>query len=155
MHLALRGAGLAFLFSTLIRAQNSGIVEINAVDCISGAGISGVEIQLKTGKEDSSVYLATTDSSGAAHIDHVTPGDYAAVPKKDGFKIPDFDHPGAAPFHVAAGAKTRLRLELLPLGSVSGTVLDSENWPLSRRVVEIRRPSRRSEVRGEIGRAHV
>ena len=95
-------------------------------------------------------YIAQADGEGRFHVDDVAPGRYRASAQREGF--------GAAKtspsFKVEAGQPVgALELRLVPLGTISGTVTDSDGDPLSRMRVEVlgygyARGKRELELRG-------
>jgi hypothetical protein len=84
-------------------------------------------------------HSATTDATGHFHFDGVEPGNYVAMANRDGY-IPEQGGrrgPWAKPITVAEEQEVKdLALKLVPLGLVSGHVLDEDGDPVARAQVQ-------------------
>jgi protocatechuate 3,4-dioxygenase beta subunit len=116
--------------ATALAAQS---VEGKAVNRVTGAPVDGVSITLNAG--NSPAYKATTDAQGAFQIDGVKPGIYTPHAGKRGYI------PGGGTFRqfqvLEGGQPVTLRAEMVPMGKVSGRVLDAEGKPTHGATVQI------------------
>lgn len=123
------------LFASLSLAQVTGSVTGAVVNRVTGAGVPGVVVTVYT--RQAVLYEATSDDSGSFRIFGMKPGDYEIRFEKEGFdsfptKIPP------QPYKVGQGQDpVRIRLELTPMVSFSGRVLDPEGNPISQGAVKL------------------
>jgi protocatechuate 3,4-dioxygenase beta subunit len=116
--------------ATALTAQS---VEGTVVNRVTGAPVDGVSITLNAG--NSPAYKATTDAQGAFRIDGVKPGVYTPTAEKRGYI------PGGGTFRqfqvVEGGQPVTLRAVMVPMGKVSGRVLDAEGKPIQGATVQM------------------
>jgi protocatechuate 3,4-dioxygenase beta subunit len=121
---------IPLLLAAIASAQS---VEGTAVNRTTGSPIAGVAVTLLSG--NSEAYKATTDAQGAFRIDTVKPGVYTPHLEMHGFI------PAAASlrtFQVLEGGQpVTLRAEMVPMGKLSGRVLDSDGKPVRGAIVEV------------------
>jgi hypothetical protein len=96
-------------------------VEGSVFDAATGAGVSGVKVELLKGA--TAFYETTSDGGGRFRFDNVREGDYAAR-----YQSPDY-WLTAGPsdyrtFHVADGSPVKLEARLMPWSKISGRVVD-------------------------------
>jgi hypothetical protein len=85
------------------------------------------------------VFTATTDSSGAYHINGLADGDYRAEVSKNGFNdavVPQNVFTGGD-IHVSGDFPVRMDARMDPYGSVRGRVVDEDGKPAAKLRVEI------------------
>jgi hypothetical protein len=124
----------------LLAAQDAAVVEGVAFNRVTHVGLAGVTIRLSASSESNvTLYISTTNPDGVFRIEGVKPGDYiASFAAPDGFQAPNSWDPECLPFHVAAGGdSTRLRIQIAPLGTLRGRVLDPDGQPVPRIRVEL------------------
>src|ERR1035438_5761545 len=112
--------GLMIACAAALAAQT---VEGTLVDPVTKAAVAGADVQL-LGQDDNS-YAAITDAQGHFHFDEVQDGAYALDCRKEGFG-PFISRPVIV---KAAGDAVKLHLTLVPLGSISGRVVDGKGRP--------------------------
>src|SRR5512143_2670121 len=123
------------LFASLSLAQVTGSVTGVVADRVTGAAVPGVVVTIYT--RQAVLYEATSDDSGSFRIFGMKPGDYEIRFEKEGYdsfptKIPP------QPYKVGQGQDpVRIRLELTPMVSFSGRVLDPEGNPISQGAVKL------------------
>jgi hypothetical protein len=104
-------------------------IEGTVVNSVTGEAIGGASVQIENAGK--SPYQTTSDAQGAFRIEGVADGTYTAIAFKSGF-LTIQDDAARRPFHVVAGLDpVELRVFLIPLGRISGRVLDGENRPLA------------------------
>jgi len=117
----MRLLGLMLASTVVLGAQT---VEGTLVNAATKAAVAGADVHLH-GPDESS-YAATTDAQGHFHFDDVPDGSYALDCKKEGFG-PSMSRPVAV---KAGGDAVKLHLTLVPLGSISGRVVDGKGRPV-------------------------
>jgi carboxypeptidase family protein len=111
-------------------------VQGTVVNRMTGTPLAGVAVTLE--EAGKSPYKATTDPQGAYRIDGVAPGVYRLHFAKHGFDGPTPAQPVSRPFPVAAGSDPSIpRADMLPLGKISGRVLDGSGNPVKGAAVEL------------------
>jgi len=119
----------ALLTASTLSGQN---VEGTVVNRVTGAPISGVEITLS---KDSQHARATSDAQGAFRIDGLKSGAYTPHAEKHGF-IPAAA--GLRPIQVVEGGQAvTMRVEMIPMGKLSGRVLDPDGKPVKGATLEL------------------
>jgi hypothetical protein len=117
--------------STIALAAQS--VEGTVVNRVTGAPVDGATIALYAGNK--SIYEATSDAQGKFRIDAIKPGMYSPHLEKRAF-IPAAR--GLSPFQVVEGGQpVTIRAELVPMGKISGRVLDREGTGVPGAAVEM------------------
>ena len=107
-------------------------VEGTVVNRVTGTPVDGVKVMLNSGNK--SQYETTTDARGAFRLDGVTPGTYNPHLEKRGF-IPAS---GLKPFQVVDGGQpVSVHADMVPMGKLSGRVLDSDGRPVKGASVEM------------------
>ena len=131
--------GVLLVFTLPLAAKTTGTVEGRVVNALTHAGISGVIVTLGSSPpKRSTIYEATTDASGVFRIDDVPEGDYVPWFTVTGFTdMGILPWQGRKPFHLAKGDTVRLPVELVPLGTLRGRVLDGEGHPVVKADVEL------------------
>jgi hypothetical protein len=114
-----------------LRAQESGgTVEGRAVNSITHAAISGVEVRLWT--RDATNYVTTTDAAGAFRIDGIKAGQYNYQFGKTGY-VPTIGVDPPKVLRVGSGKEAiRLNVELTPSATLAGRVLDGQGKPAAK-----------------------
>ena len=114
-------------FATLAPAQNA-IVEGTVSNSVTHAGVPGAKVTLYTQKGVR--YNATADASGAFRITDVQPGDYNSRVESQGYVDSIQPRLGQQGLRVALGGNaTRLDVQLDPMATLRGRVLDSDGNP--------------------------
>jgi hypothetical protein len=86
--------------------------------------------------------VVITDSSGRFHFDNVPPGSYNITANRDGFTIGGATHTRAAPKTITVAEDQHFQdvaIQLVPLGAVSGRVVDEDGDPIVRARVTVLR----------------
>jgi hypothetical protein len=111
------------------------VIEGTVSSSPGGAPIEGVSVTIEQGAK--TAYQATTNTGGAFRIEGVKDGDCTARFGKRGF-------PGARPrccltpaVSRGGGDPIRLRVQMTPLGNVSGRVLDGDGHPVAGAEIEL------------------
>ncbi len=121
---------LLLLTAATIAAQ---ILEGTVVNKTTGAPVDGARVMLNLGSR--TVYETTTDGRGAFRVEGLKPGSYIPYIDKKGFI------PAAVSlrmFQIVEGGQTvSLRAEMVPMGKVSGHVLDADGRPVKGAQVEM------------------
>lgn len=129
---------MKFLWALLIAgtALRGQVIEGTVVSSLGGVPIGGASVSIEQGGKPA--YQAATDLAGAFRIEGVKDGSYSASFVKKGFQAPNPDAAARRPFRVVAGADPiRLQVQLTPLGTVSGRVLDGDNHPVPGAGIEL------------------
>jgi hypothetical protein len=112
-------------------AQDTGSVDGSVVNALNGQPVRGATVVLQ-GAADS--YIASTGADGRYHVDGMAPGSYEARPQHEAFTA---QVPGVSPakvyarFQVDAGVCASVASRLVPLGAISGRIVDGEGDPVS------------------------
>jgi len=120
----------------------SGVV----TNSVTGEGIPRVHVLLRSGDGQNS-YGAMTDAEGKFTMSPLPPGDYAAEMERTGFlmrRSVGFERNQNA-FQLTAGEKKDVALTLVPGGSISGRVFDSNGEPMES--IEVQAEGGWSELR--------
>src|SRR5580765_1873346 len=97
-------------------------VEGTVVNRVTGGPVDGAKVMLYSGGK--SQYETTTDARGAFRVENLKPASYNTHIEKKGF-IPGPVRPGS--FQVIEGGQpVTVSAQLLPMGKVSGRVLDAD-----------------------------
>jgi hypothetical protein len=145
---------LAIAVSTaLLPQQDSGaIVEGSVCDTVTDGPVSDARVflspvQPSQGRRSGA---ANTDQHGNFRIENISPGDYVVTVKKLGYVDSSYSDRKAEPIRVEAGALSqRVRIELVPTGTIDGVVLDEEKRPAPGIHVSARRLRRGSPIPDE------
>ncbi len=114
------------------------MVEGVVVSSASGAPVPGVSVSLVRTAGGKTTHRIHTGSQGEFRIEDAAAGEYKVELDKDGFSGPPWDHPSLKPFRVPGLTGTvRLRLEMTPMSTLSGRVLDGEGRPIAGASVEL------------------
>ena len=122
------GAALAIA----VRGQTTGTVEGKVVNTANGRAVAGVMVVLQGSEPTGNPplpdsYVVETDAQGRFRVEGVAPGRYEASPQREGFAARIYP-----PFTVEAGQPVQdINLRLIPLGAISGRVLDADGDPVS------------------------
>lgn len=126
--------GLALAAAALAQApaQNGASVNGVAIHSVSGAPIARAHVSLHGLGANAKNYGALSTAEGKFSITGVAPGSYQATVERVGFFMPaGFGGTTTVAVALRAGeTKDDLKLQLAPLGSISGRVLDSEGEPV-------------------------
>lgn len=119
--------------AALLRAQNDGVLEGTVTNSVTHSPLRGVSVSVTLVMAKGQPYEATTDDSGAYRITEMKPGQYATRFHKTGF----LDHAPAGPFEPEiqvgqGGGPVRLDIQLAPLATLRGRVLDAEGKAAAR-----------------------
>ena len=135
----MRPLGAIFLLAAgALHAQTGAAVSGKVVAASDGAPVRRATVLLRPGRllGDPAVpgrgaYVTQTDTAGRFSIANIVPGSYECVAAHSGFEAQPPDGT-AAPVHLTIGPQPveGLVLKLMPLGTISGRVLDTEGQPL-------------------------
>ncbi len=128
-----RVAAFALLLAPFLCGQGGGTVDGVVVNRITGTGIGGVAVVLYT--RQAIQYETTTDDSGKFRATGMRPGSYQVRYEKSRFK-PFREDPGS-PYTIEPGSNVRLRLEMTPLVTLRGRVVNGDGTPARRAQVRI------------------
>jgi hypothetical protein len=123
--------GLLILAAACASAQS---VEGSVFDAATGAGVSGVKVELLKG--GTPFYETATDGGGRFRFDSVREGEYAAR-----YQSPDY-WLTAGPsdyryFHVGGTAPVKLEIRLMPWSRIFGRVVDGHGNPVANARLEM------------------
>jgi len=116
------------LFAALLHAQDpAGVIEGTVRDAVTHAPVAGARVVL----HGPATASAVTPSGGDFRFERLQPGEYSLTVEKAGYMDSSRGF-AAPPARVAPGSPSATaNIELTPLGSVEGVVLDEEGKPLS------------------------
>ena len=116
----LPAALLLLLSAGCLPAQNTGdgVIEGTVTDSVTGAGIAGTDIRIVGARNRT--YRTQSEVTGAFRIAEVLEGEYQLWVHADGYVGPTSEQP-AGPHIISPDQPTRVRVEMAPLGSISGT----------------------------------
>ncbi len=135
---------IAFLSLTGALAAQTASVEGVVVNHLTGQPLSDVHVRVLTGDiatvSVERVYGATSDRTGHFSVSAVTPGLYLVVPERTGFVFMRSAGPiPATVLALRAGQKmTGLKVEMTPVGFVSGHVVDDAGDPVPGASLQLR-----------------
>ena len=121
---------VAAMFAIAAWAQSTGKVEGTVTNSVTGTPVAGAAVVLE-GPEDS--YIVESDARGHFTAQEVAAGKYEARAQRDGFAAPRAKVRLAA---QAGGHAEGIALRLIPLGAISGRVVDADGDPVARVTVE-------------------
>jgi hypothetical protein len=123
----------ALLAASTLSAQS---IEGTVINRLTGAPISGVEISFTSDPQHLKATAdATSDAQGAFRVEGLKPGAYSPHAEKRGF-IPSAA--GLRPIQVVEGGQpVTLRIEMIPMGKLSGRVLDEDGKPVKGATLEL------------------
>jgi hypothetical protein len=116
-------------------------VEGNVVNSVTGNGIAGVKVELFWSGD--LAYSTTTDAQGHFLFDHVQDGAYTAGYSSPDYEFEDmFREPGGPrTIRVTAGGNpVKLLAHMMPMGKLSGRVVDGRGEAVPKAQVEISAP---------------
>jgi hypothetical protein len=119
-----RAAVALLVASAALHAQ--GAVQGRVVSAVDGSVVKRAVVTLK-GEE---TYLVRTDGEGRFALRDVTPGKYE-VEARDGYQ-----GKASPAVMVAAGANAALRVQLVPLATIAGRIVDEQGDPVAEASVE-------------------
>lgn len=130
----MRGAFLVFALAVALDAQNRGTVAGTVVSQTSGNAVRRATVILKPATAGQTSYAAETDDSGGFSMDGIPAGVYTCAASRAGFT----EHPphnvgsGTRPalVEVKANATASMTLRMMPLGVISGRIIDEEGGPV-------------------------
>jgi protocatechuate 3,4-dioxygenase beta subunit len=120
----------AALFAIVAAAQSAGRVEGTVTNSVTGTPVAGAAVVLE-GAEDS--YIIESDARGHFAAAEVAAGKYEARAQRDGYAAPRAKVRFAA---ETGGHAEGISLRLIPLGAISGRVVDADGDPVSKVTVE-------------------
>ena len=132
-------ASLLIIAVPLLAAENAAI-EGAAFDRVTQAGVPNVTVKLAlVSAPNEQLYTVKSDAAGEFRIEGARDGDYvASFDDPPGYLAPQRWDPACKPFHFSAGGNsTKLRVPLIPLGRLSGRVLNGEGHPVPGVLVEL------------------
>jgi hypothetical protein len=108
-------------------------VEGAVTNIVTGAGIPGAKVVLQLGGEVA--YNATTDADGRFRIEAVKDGIYSARYSAEHYESVPLDN---RPIQVRpGGAPVRIERRMVPLGRISGRVIDTRGDPVAKARLEL------------------
>jgi hypothetical protein len=114
--------------SPVLLAQNGATVEGTVTNSVTHAGIGGVEVRLLT--KDANRYEVITDAAGGFRVTDIKDGEYSVITTKSGFVSFDARDLMRRAVRVGFGKDlTRVDLQMAPLATLRGRVVDSEGRP--------------------------
>jgi len=127
-----RFCSILLLWTACAPAQ---IVQGTVVNSINGAPIAGVKVDLYWSGDRA--YSTTSDAQGRFLFDHVKDGVYTA-----GYSVPDFEwddmfQGGIQRFQVVQGTPVKLEAHMMPMGHLTGRVVDGRGQPVPGALVEV------------------
>ncbi len=126
---------LAILCVACASAQT---VRGTVVNVATGAGIPGVKVDLVWSGDPA--YNTATDAQGRFLFEHVQAGAYTVQYSADGYEpVGPFLHDQML-YRATAGNTLEITGHLLPMGRLSGRVLDGAGKPVPKAIVEVRGP---------------
>jgi hypothetical protein len=128
---------LALLWTSCAAAQS---IQGTVVNAATGSGIPNVKVELLWSGEFA--YAATTDGQGRFAFERVKEGAYTASYTADGYEWvgPFSNPPEPRVYRATAGNTVEIVGHLMPMGHLSGRVLDPAGKPVPKAVVEIQGP---------------
>jgi protocatechuate 3,4-dioxygenase beta subunit len=104
------------------------------LDDATGAPVARAVVKLQTQAAEPSDAVAWTDDRGAFSFSRVPPGRYILSARRDGYEMTRFgtvarEQPPEV-LSLASGEERRIALRMRPVGSISGTVSDTDGDPL-------------------------
>lgn len=126
---------LAILCAGSLAAQWSGVVDGTVVNSVTRAGIPGVEIRIFT--RQGNFQVTQSDGSGRFHFEDLEPGEYRFTLTREGFDQPAERPGGERVVPVTGPQLIRVALEMLPLSTLTGRVLDADGEPMAGVTVEL------------------
>jgi len=118
-------------------AAKPGSIDGVVTNSVTAEPLKKVQIALRT--RDSQT-TAITDATGHFHFDNVNPDSYRISAERPGFMEPGA--PLGGPYSITVGDEQHVRdlaLKLMPLGAISGHVLDDDGDPIVRAGVNVLR----------------
>jgi hypothetical protein len=118
-----------------------GTVEGSVTNAVTGEPLKKATVTLRRDNPPA-VYQALADAAGHFHFDNVEPGRYGVSASRDGFMEQPLNRrslSGVGQNKLAVAEEQHIRdvaMTLLPLGTVSGRVLDEDGDPLIRATVQ-------------------
>jgi hypothetical protein len=130
-------AWFAFLWATCAAAQS---IQGTVLNAATGSGIPGVQVELLWSGEPA--YNSTTDAQGRFVFDHVKEGAYTASYTAEGYEWvgPLRTPPEPRLYRATAGNTVEIVAHMMPMGHLSGRVLDPAGKPVPKAVVEVHGP---------------
>jgi hypothetical protein len=125
---------LAILCTACAAAQT---VRGTVVNAVTGSGIAGVKVDLIWSGEPA--YNTTADAQGRFLFEHVQAGAYTVQYSAEGYEwIGLFSRPAEPRIYRAAAEKpVEIVARMMPMGSLSGRVVDSAGKPVPKAPVEV------------------
>ena len=119
------------------------VVQGTVVDSVTGNGLAGVKVQLYWSGD--LAYSATSDARGRFLFDHVQNGVYMAQFNAPGYQYEDmFRSIGSEQVRVTAGGNpVELVAHMMPMGRLSGRVVDGKGGAVAKAVVQVSGPGMR------------
>jgi hypothetical protein len=128
---------LAAILCAQAPAAKPGSIDGVVTNSVTGEPLKKVQIALRTRDSQST---AITDATGHFHFDNVNPDSYSISAERPGFMVPGA--PLGGPYSITVGDEQHVRdvaLKLMPLGAISGHVLDDDGDPIVRAGVNVLR----------------
>jgi hypothetical protein len=134
---------LIFAGCTLLGQTPAGsVVEGLAVNGATGEPLSKVRVLLRAQNNRQDSYLEQSGSDGRFSIDGVAPGVYRVTAERPGFQFDAGGASGAPPPTAIVKAGEDLRgfaVKMMPLGVITGRVIDAAGDPVPNSQIEIQR----------------
>jgi hypothetical protein len=128
---------IGLMFAAASASAETGVVRGTVVCEGTSEPVSGVRITVGVG------ITAFTDGAGRFFLPNAPAGNISLRAQREGYFGPavdgDFPRSASAPVFVKASEPANVNITLIPAGSVSGSVFDSEGKPLYNSVVGILR----------------
>jgi hypothetical protein len=130
-------AWFVFLWAACAAAQG---IHGTVVNAATGSGIPGVNVELLWSGEPA--YNTTTDGQGRFVFEHVKEGAYTAGYTAEGYEWvgPLSSPPEPRLYRATASNTVEIVAHLMPMGHLSGRVLDPGGKPVPKAVVEVQGP---------------
>jgi hypothetical protein len=151
---------LSLAVAAVAQTNSAGHIDGVVVNQLTGEPIKKATVYLHDmnliyGTNGPSHYSAATDSNGRFTIDQIKPGRYAITADRPGFLPDAYRVSGTSSIPIGPGQSLgSIRLQLTPLGSISGRVLDEDGDPITDVQLQVQQWSVVDGVRRLNGTSH-